>query len=94
MAILWCGVHRKQRFERENKNIQVTRRLSTSTEEMKAKNGDMDEVIPSERSPILLLIGGGMGAGKSCVLESVLKGYYHSTYYHSLTLIVLQNNKK
>ncbi|XP_027912536.1 uncharacterized protein LOC114191377 [Vigna unguiculata] len=82
---------RKQRFERENKNIQVTRRLSTSTEEMKAKNGDMDEVIPSERSPILLLIGGGMGAGKSCVLENVLKGALWSREATNAVIVVETN---
>jgi tRNA A37 threonylcarbamoyladenosine biosynthesis protein TsaE len=33
----------------------------------------MVPVAHSERSPVLLLMGGGMGAGKSTVLKDILK---------------------
>ncbi|BAT94754.1 uncharacterized protein HKW66_Vig0232380 [Vigna angularis] len=70
---------RKQRFARVSKNLQVTRVFSTLVEEMKAINGDLqysDVMVPmalSERSPVLLFMGGGMGAGKSTVLKDILK---------------------
>ncbi|ESW16065.1 hypothetical protein PHAVU_007G126100 [Phaseolus vulgaris] len=70
---------RKQRFARVSKNLQVTRVFSTLVEEMKAIKGDSqcsDVMVPmalSERSPVLLFMGGGMGAGKSTVLKEILK---------------------
>ncbi|XP_014513574.1 uncharacterized protein LOC106771990 [Vigna radiata var. radiata] len=70
---------RKQRFARVSKDLQVTRVFSTLVEEMKAINGDLqysDVMVPmalSERSPVLLFMGGGMGAGKSTVLKDILK---------------------
>lgn len=52
----------------------------TLVEEMKAIKGDShknrDVTVPithGERSPMLLLMGGGMGAGKSTVLKDILK---------------------
>lgn len=57
----------------------MTRVFSTLVEEMKAINGDLqysDVMVPmalSERSPVLLFMGGGMGAGKSTVLKDILK---------------------
>lgn len=77
-------MNRKQRFERVTKDLKVTRVFSTLLEEMKAirmsPNGDdshcTDVMVPaalSERSPVLLLMGGGMGAGKSTVLKDILK---------------------
>ncbi|KAK7278461.1 hypothetical protein RJT34_23490 [Clitoria ternatea] len=70
---------RKQRFERVTENLKVTRVFSTLVEEMKAINGEAqyrDVMVPmahNERSPVLLLMGGGMGAGKSTVLKGILK---------------------
>ncbi|CAJ1976481.1 unnamed protein product [Sphenostylis stenocarpa] len=70
---------RKQRFEKISNNLKVTRVFSTLVEEMKAINGDSqysDVMVPmalSERSPVLLFMGGGMGAGKSTVLKDILK---------------------
>uniref|UniRef100_A0A7C8Z3W8 NAD(+) kinase n=1 Tax=Opuntia streptacantha TaxID=393608 RepID=A0A7C8Z3W8_OPUST len=80
---------RKQRFERVVKNLKVTRVFSTLVEEMKAiggitsssSNGNEDAkctevMVPlahNQRSPVLLLMGGGMGAGKSTVLKDILK---------------------
>ncbi|KAL8162756.1 hypothetical protein V2J09_014245 [Rumex salicifolius] len=79
---------RKQRFERTIKNLKVTRVFSTLVEEIKLiggvpspSNGGgestctevMAPVAHSERSPVLLLMGGGMGAGKSTVLKDLLK---------------------
>ncbi|KAB5545075.1 hypothetical protein DKX38_013187 [Salix brachista] len=71
---------RKQRFERVTKSLKVTRAFSTLVEEMKAiRQGEthctevMVPVALSERSPVLLLMGGGMGAGKSTVTKDILK---------------------
>ncbi|KAI4345755.1 hypothetical protein L6164_012852 [Bauhinia variegata] len=70
---------RKQRFERVTKNLKVTRMFYTLVEEMKAIKGESqctDIMVPmahNERSPVLLLMGGGMGAGKSTVLKDILK---------------------
>nr|CAB3493955.1 unnamed protein product [Digitaria exilis] len=78
---------RKQRFERVTRDLKVTRVFSTLVEEMKAigivpaNGGDeaaasectdvMAPVAHSDRSPVLLLMGGGMGAGKSTVLKEI-----------------------
>ncbi|XP_022138378.1 uncharacterized protein LOC111009566 [Momordica charantia] len=77
---------RKQRFERVTKDLKVKRVLSTLVDEIKAMGGAGDGVDPnskctavmapvalSQRSPVLLLMGGGMGAGKSTVLKDILK---------------------
>lgn len=73
----------------------MTRRFSTLVEEMKAirgvPNGEqgvtevMVPVAHSERSPVLLLMGGGMGAGKSTVLKDILKEYIYFFLFSSLT---------
>ncbi|KAH0861876.1 hypothetical protein HID58_079087 [Brassica napus] len=73
---------RKQRFERVTKDLKVTRVFSTLVEEMKVINvgssGEshctevMSPVAHNKRSPVLLLMGGGMGAGKSTVLKDIL----------------------
>ncbi|GJN24017.1 hypothetical protein PR202_gb11721 [Eleusine coracana subsp. coracana] len=68
-------------------DLKVTRVFSTLVEEMKAigiagavVNGEeahctdvMTPVAHSDRSPVLLLMGGGMGAGKSTVLKEILQ---------------------
>ncbi|XP_078429846.1 calmodulin calcium-dependent NAD kinase-like [Wolffia australiana] len=70
---------RKMRFERVSRDLKITRVFSTLTEEMKAIGLDsrctqvMVPAAPSERSPVLLFMGGGMGAGKSTVLKEILK---------------------
>ncbi|XP_020534129.1 uncharacterized protein LOC105632092 isoform X2 [Jatropha curcas] len=76
---------RKQRFEKVTKDLKVTRVLSTLVEEMRAigKGGSQtsDLMVPmalSERSPMLLLMGGGMGAGKSTVIKDILKDSFWS----------------
>lgn len=83
---------RKQRFEKITKDLKVIRVLSTLVEEMKAigtvssndGNGESrctDVMVPvahSQRSPVLLLMGGGMGAGKSTVLKDILKQSFWS----------------
>lgn len=82
---------RKQRFEKITKDLKVTRVFSTLVEEMKAigtvsSNGNgeskcTDVMVPvahSQRSPVLLLMGGGMGAGKSTVLKDILKQSFWS----------------
>ncbi|KAG6727111.1 hypothetical protein I3842_02G114400 [Carya illinoinensis] len=80
------SVIRKQRVERVTKDLKVTRVFATLVEEIKAicsaskVNTDeskctevMVPVAHNERSPVLLLMGGGMGAGKSTVLKEILK---------------------
>ncbi|KAL5135097.1 hypothetical protein HKD37_03G008087 [Glycine soja] len=74
---------REQRIERLAKNLKVARVFNTLVEEMKAMrvatSDDsrctevMAPVAHSDRSPVLLLMGGGMGAGKSTVLKDILK---------------------
>ncbi|TXG72206.1 hypothetical protein EZV62_000785 [Acer yangbiense] len=68
---------RKQRFEKVTKDLKVARVFSTLVEEMKAiGSNNSDVMVPaalSERSPVLLLMGGGMGAGKSTVLKDIMK---------------------
>lgn len=78
---------RKQRFARVTKNLKLTSVFSTLVEEIKLIGGNTggesesrmsDVMVPvahSERSPVLLLMGGGMGAGKSTVLKDILKEY-------------------
>ncbi|KAK9684632.1 hypothetical protein RND81_10G221600 [Saponaria officinalis] len=74
---------RKQRFERVEKSLKVTRVFSTLVEEMRAIGGKISNgeskctevMVPMahhKRSPVLLLMGGGMGAGKSTVLKDIL----------------------
>ncbi|CAI0465587.1 unnamed protein product [Linum tenue] len=72
---------REKRFERMSRSLKVKRVFSTLVEEMKAigkteslRNNDvMVPAAHSERSPVLLLMGGGMGAGKSTVIKDILK---------------------
>ncbi|KZV48206.1 hypothetical protein F511_10792, partial [Dorcoceras hygrometricum] len=78
---------RKQRFDKITKNLKVTRVFSTLVEEMKAignmsrelnTSSVMAPVALSERCPVLLLMGGGMGAGKSTVLKDIMKESFWS----------------
>ncbi|KAL0548185.1 hypothetical protein IC582_012632 [Cucumis melo] len=75
---------RKQRFDRVSKDLKMTRVFSTLVEEMKkigcaASKGESKCSLTTprssqrQRSPVLLLMGGGMGAGKSTVLKDILK---------------------
>ncbi|CAK9150046.1 unnamed protein product [Ilex paraguariensis] len=74
---------REQRFQRVTKNLKVARVFTTLVEEMKAiglvstdDSQCTDVMVPmahKDRSPVLLLMGGGMGAGKSTVLKDILK---------------------
>ncbi|KAG7653327.1 P-loop containing nucleoside triphosphate hydrolase [Arabidopsis suecica] len=74
---------REQRIKRVTKNLKVARVFNTLVEEMKAMglaSADdsqctevMAPVAHKDRSPVLLLMGGGMGAGKSTVLKDILK---------------------
>ncbi|VFQ84765.1 unnamed protein product [Cuscuta campestris] len=74
---------REQRFERVTKNLKVARVFNTLVEEMKAiglvaadDSRCTDVMVPmahKDRSPVLLFMGGGMGAGKSTVLKDILK---------------------
>jgi len=53
--------------------------FTTLVEEMKVINGDTQKTndtvstINTERCPVLLLLGGGMGAGKSTILKDIRK---------------------
>lgn len=76
-------VYREQRIKRVTKNLKVARVFNTLVEEMRAMGiASMDDsqctevmapVAHKDRSPVLLLMGGGMGAGKSTVLKDILK---------------------
>lgn len=80
---------RKIRFDKITKDLKVMRVFSTLVEEMKAigtissneglNHSDvMAPVALSQRSPVLLLMGGGMGAGKSTVLKDIMKESFWS----------------
>ncbi|GJM92967.1 hypothetical protein PR202_ga09476 [Eleusine coracana subsp. coracana] len=80
---------RKIRFERVTRELKVTRLFSTLMEELKAigvschdhRPGSTEVMVPaahSDRSPVLLLMGGGMGAGKSTVLKQIMKEVFWS----------------
>jgi hypothetical protein len=88
MVLIFVGFGRKQRFERVTKNLKVTRTFSTIVEELKAigqgESHCTEVMVPvalSERSPVLLLMGGGMGAGKSTVTKDILKEYAFIKFY-------------
>ncbi|KAK8487848.1 hypothetical protein V6N11_047405 [Hibiscus sabdariffa] len=80
---IFMAATREQRFERVTKNLKVARVFNTLVEEMKAMGISsfddsqctevMAPVAHSNRSPVLLFMGGGMGAGKSTVLKDILK---------------------
>ncbi|KAE8696937.1 histone H1-like [Hibiscus syriacus] len=80
---IFMAATREQRFERVTKNLKVARVFNTLVEEMKAMGHTssddsqctevMAPVAHSDRSPVLLFMGGGMGAGKSTVLKDILK---------------------
>ncbi|XP_058770790.1 calmodulin calcium-dependent NAD kinase-like isoform X2 [Vicia villosa] len=75
---------REHRFERVTKKLKVARVFSTLVEEIKAIKGDSQScdvkvpILQSERSPVLLLMGGGMGSGKSTVLKDILRESFWS----------------
>ncbi|KAJ7296361.1 hypothetical protein O6H91_Y128600 [Diphasiastrum complanatum] len=81
---------RKQRFQHVMKTLKTQRTFSTLVDQLKAihhnRRGsllpdDKTVVVPAEchiRSPVLLLIGGGMGAGKSTVVKDILDSPFWS----------------
>ena len=81
----WFLIYRKMRFERVTRELKVTRLFTTLVEELKVIGihcqhdrcrAGTDVMVPaahSDRSPVLLLMGGGMGAGKSTVLKQIMK---------------------
>ncbi|CAI8592012.1 unnamed protein product [Vicia faba] len=79
---------REHRFERIIKKLKVARVFSTLVEEIKAIKGDSQScddkvsIVQSERSPVLLLMGGGMGSGKSTVLKDILREALNSKGHH------------
>jgi predicted ATP-dependent serine protease len=83
------------RFERVLRELKVTRIFSTILEELRAIGATKNEsrctdvMVPaalSDRSPVLLLMGGGMGAGKSTVLKQILKEYVPNFFTFHLLL--------
>ncbi len=75
-----------------SRKLKVTRLFSTLVEELKVigvtcndgqlRDADADVMVPAahrDRSPVLLLMGGGMGAGKSTVLKQIMKGSVRSS---------------
>ncbi|KAL8158293.1 hypothetical protein AgCh_002844 [Apium graveolens] len=78
---------RKKRFEKVTKDLKVTRAMSLLVEEMKAigspkgRDDSSELMVPvahNDRSPVLLFMGGGMGAGKSTVLKDLLNDSFWS----------------
>ncbi|CAM6081855.1 unnamed protein product [Calypogeia fissa] len=82
MAVLTAT--RKQRFERVMKELKTKRWFANMLEMMKAMGkhnastpAEGTVVVPADssvRSPVLLFIGGGMGAGKSTVVKEIMQG--------------------
>ncbi|KAL5081277.1 hypothetical protein RYX36_009698, partial [Vicia faba] len=75
-ATRFYSLHMDQRFERVAKSLKVASVFNTLVEEMKAMGiavNDDSQCTHSDRSSVLLLMGGGMGAGKSTVLKDILK---------------------
>ncbi|KAG0612607.1 hypothetical protein M758_6G041400 [Ceratodon purpureus] len=79
---------RKQRYEKVLESLKTKRKIHTLIEEMKLI-GKADESVPDEgvvtipaesskRSPVVLFIGGGMGAGKSTVVKEILSSSFWS----------------
>lgn len=76
---------RKQRYEAVLKSLSTKRRIHTMIEELKTigrSNSSIPDkgvvTVPAEsskRSPVILFIGGGMGAGKSTIVKEVLSRY-------------------
>ncbi|CAI8585732.1 unnamed protein product [Vicia faba] len=75
---------REHRFERITKKLKVAIVFSILVEEIKAIKGDSQScddkvsIVQSERSPVLLLMGGGMESGKSTVLKDILRESFWS----------------
>lgn len=78
---------RKKRFEKVTQDLKVTRAISLLVDEMKAigsskgRDDSAELMVPvahDERSPVLLFMGGGMGAGKSTVLKDLLNDSFWS----------------
>lgn len=88
---------RPQRIERVLKCLKTKRRFVTLVEQLKAMNSQhrvqkenyiMVPAHPSVRSPVLLFIGGGMGAGKSTVVqEHILKRCSNLSCYVLLSVL-------
>lgn len=82
----------------------MTRALSLLVEELKAigsskgRDDSTELMVPvahDERSPVLLFMGGGMGAGKSTVLKDLLHEYIPKLFeiknllnYRTLSIVV------
>ncbi|EFJ30534.1 hypothetical protein SELMODRAFT_231175 [Selaginella moellendorffii] len=81
---------RKERFQKIMAGLRAKRTISTLLETLKAMGSiskdsrvprEGEVVVPAEskhRSPVLLFIGGGMGAGKSTVVKEILAGSFWS----------------
>lgn len=101
MSEFYVMMDRKSRFERVIKNLTVTNVFSTLVEELKAIGcSDMSKgesectevmvpVAHNDRSPVLLFMGGGMGAGKSTVLKDILDEYVYYIFVNKITVVLL-----
>ncbi|CAN6439485.1 unnamed protein product [Victoria cruziana] len=71
---------RKQRIDKMTKDLKATRVFSTLVDEIKAIPEPTTEAASANTTnprPVLLFMGGGMGAGKSTVLKEIMKtGYW------------------
>lgn len=67
-------------------SLGTQRRIKTLIQELKQIGGPVDASVPDEgtvtipaesskRCPVILFIGGGMGAGKSTVVKEILSRY-------------------
>lgn len=69
-------MNRKQRIDKMTKDLKATRVFSTLVDEIKAIPEPTTEAASANTTnprPVLLFMGGGMGAGKSTVLKEIMK---------------------
>ncbi|KAG0585552.1 hypothetical protein KC19_2G020400 [Ceratodon purpureus] len=89
---------RKHRYNRLMQSLRTKRRFYTMIEELrriaKKYSGDKPEegavTVPAEstkRSPVILFIGGGMGAGKSTVVKHILSSSFWSGVIHDAVVV-------
>ncbi|KAL3694085.1 hypothetical protein R1sor_007736 [Riccia sorocarpa] len=95
---------RKQRYQRVMKDLRTKSKFSTMLEMMKVIGRDNPSIpndgavlVPADlalRSPVLLLIGGGMGAGKSTVVKEIMQGPFWSGVAQNAVVVEADNFKE
>ncbi|KAL2633664.1 hypothetical protein R1flu_005143 [Riccia fluitans] len=95
---------RKQRYQRVMKDLRTKSKFSTMLDMLKVMGKDNPSIpndgavlVPADvalRSPVLLLIGGGMGAGKSTVVKEIMQGPFWSGVAQNAVVVEADNFKE